>query len=151
MSEVLSPDDTKKYQLLLWALQWVIAMRSFDIGTAVMTLSSFSLPHVKDIYHKLRRLLVAYAKCDMGRYVSVQSCQTTHPFWWGTMTGNAQYMITYMKWYLQMYHSHWDQRLLWWHTGMPTSSMIWQVEIWYQVYCIFSIRPSSTTTPRNNL
>ena len=37
----LNEDDTKKYQSLIGALQWVVTLGHFDIGTAVMTRSSF--------------------------------------------------------------------------------------------------------------
>ena len=40
-SAELDVDDTKKYQSLIGALQWVITLGRFDIATAVMTLSSF--------------------------------------------------------------------------------------------------------------
>ena len=37
----ISIDDTKKYQSLIGALQWVMTLGRFDIATAAMTLSSF--------------------------------------------------------------------------------------------------------------
>ena len=37
----LDEEDTKKYQSLIGALQWVVTLGRFDIGTAVTTLSSF--------------------------------------------------------------------------------------------------------------
>ena len=37
----LGEEDTKKYQSLIGALQWVVSLGQFDIRTAVMTLSSF--------------------------------------------------------------------------------------------------------------
>ena len=41
-SDELNEDDTKKYQSLIGALQWVVTLGCFDIGTAVsMTHSSF--------------------------------------------------------------------------------------------------------------
>ena len=40
-SDELDEEDTKKYQSLIGALQWVVTLGHFNIGTAVMTLSSF--------------------------------------------------------------------------------------------------------------
>jgi hypothetical protein len=40
-SEELDVEETKKYQSLIGALQWVITLGRFDVATAVMTLSSF--------------------------------------------------------------------------------------------------------------
>ena len=41
ISTELGIDDTKKYQSLIGALQWLILLGCFDIATAVMSLSSF--------------------------------------------------------------------------------------------------------------
>ena len=62
-SQELGLDDTKKYQSLIGALQWVIQIGRFDVGTAVMTLSSFRanprvghLSRVKRIYGYLYKM-----------------------------------------------------------------------------------------------
>ena len=62
-SQELGLDDTKKFQSLIGALQWVIQIGRFDVGTAVMTLSSFRanprvghLTRVKRIYGYLYKM-----------------------------------------------------------------------------------------------
>ena len=62
-SEELDEDDTKKYQSLIGALQWVISIGRLDITTSVMTLSSFRtnprqghLSRVKRIYGYLSKM-----------------------------------------------------------------------------------------------
>ena len=40
-SDVLSEEDTRKYQSLIGALQWAVSIGRMDIATAVMSLSHF--------------------------------------------------------------------------------------------------------------
>ena len=56
-SELCSHEDTKKYQSMIGALQWLISLGRFDIATAVMSMSRFRaeprvghLERVKRIY-----------------------------------------------------------------------------------------------------
>ena len=69
----LNNKDTKKYQSLIGALQWVITLGLFDIGTAVMTLSSFRanprvghLDRVKHIYGYLSKMKHASLRFRTG-------------------------------------------------------------------------------------
>ena len=62
-SEILDFDGVQKYQSLIGALQWVIQIGRFDVGTAVMTLSGFRaeprkghLERVKRIYGYLSKM-----------------------------------------------------------------------------------------------
>ena len=60
-SEILGPEDQKKYQSMIGALQWVISLGRFDIATPIMTMSRFRveprvghLERLKRIYGYLR-------------------------------------------------------------------------------------------------
>jgi len=62
-SELLDMEDTKRYQSLIGALQWVIQIGRWDVQTAVMTLSRFRaaprqghLDRIKRIYGYLRKM-----------------------------------------------------------------------------------------------
>ena len=72
-SDELDEEDTKKYQSLIGALQWVVTLGRFDIGTAVMTLSSFQanprvghLDRVKRIYGYLSKMKHASLRFRTG-------------------------------------------------------------------------------------
>ena len=72
-SDELGMEDTKKYQSLIGALQWVITLGRFDIATAVMTLSSFRvaprighLDRVKRIYGYLSKMKHAALRFRTG-------------------------------------------------------------------------------------
>ena len=41
ISPLLDADGIAKYQLIIGALQWIIALRRFDVATAVMAVSGF--------------------------------------------------------------------------------------------------------------
>ena len=40
-SEILGPEDQKKYQSMIGALQWVISLGRLDIATPIMTMFCF--------------------------------------------------------------------------------------------------------------
>jgi hypothetical protein len=48
--ELLNHEDTKIYQSLIGALQWVVQLGRIDIITAVMTMSRFRAAPDKDIW-----------------------------------------------------------------------------------------------------
>ena len=56
-TDFCSHEDTKKYQLMIGALQWLVSLGRFDIQTAVLSMLRFQakprighLGHVKQIY-----------------------------------------------------------------------------------------------------
>ena len=54
-SELLDPERVQKYQSLIGSLQWCISLGRFDIGCAVMSMSSFrSAPCVGHLNHLKR-------------------------------------------------------------------------------------------------
>ena len=55
-SEFLSLEDTKKYQSMIGALQWVIQIGRLDITTACMTMSSFRAQPRKGHLDRLKRI-----------------------------------------------------------------------------------------------
>lgn len=55
-SDFLGPDDIKKYQSMIGAMQWAISLGRLDITTAVMTLSSFRVAPRKGHLERAKRV-----------------------------------------------------------------------------------------------
>ena len=55
-SEILGPEDQKKYQSMIGALQWVISLGRFNIATLIMSIPCFrSEPRVGHL-ERLKRI-----------------------------------------------------------------------------------------------
>ena len=65
-SDELDIDGIKKYQSLIGALQWVITIGRFDIGTAIMTLSSFRVAPRVGHLDRLKRIIGYLCKMKNG-------------------------------------------------------------------------------------
>ena len=57
VSELLSEDDTAKYQSLIGALQWTITLGRFDVAVAVMTMSSYRVAPRKGHLARVQRIV----------------------------------------------------------------------------------------------
>ena len=63
LSDELGPEDIKRYQLLIGALQWLITLGRFDISDGVLTMGSFRsapprqghLEHLKRIFGYIKK------------------------------------------------------------------------------------------------
>jgi hypothetical protein len=52
LSEELGPEDIKRYQSLIGALQWLLTLGCFDILVGVATMGSFHVaPHIGHLKH----------------------------------------------------------------------------------------------------
>ena len=98
-SDELEIDDILKYQSLIAALKWVIAIGRFDIGTAIMTISSFraapragNLQQLKMIFGYLYKMLHAAILflTDLPDYASVPPI---HHKWEQSIYGNVNEVI----------------------------------------------------------
>ena len=57
VSELLSEDDTAKYQSLIGALQWTMTLGRFDVAVAVMTMSSYRVAPRKGHLARVQRIV----------------------------------------------------------------------------------------------
>jgi hypothetical protein len=65
-SPLLESDDVTKYQSIIGSLQWTISLGRFDVGTAVMTMSSFrAIPRVGHL-ERAKRIVGYLAKMRHG-------------------------------------------------------------------------------------
>ena len=65
-SELLDHEDTKIYQSLIGALQWVVQIGRFDVATSVMTLSRFRAAPCQGHLDRVKRIHGYLSKYRFG-------------------------------------------------------------------------------------
>jgi hypothetical protein len=71
-SELLEDEGTQHYQSLIGALQWIITLGRFDVGTSVMSMSSFRVAPKEGHLERLKRICGYLSKMKHG-YIRVRT------------------------------------------------------------------------------
>ena len=61
-TDELGPEDIKRYQSLIGAVQWLITLGRFDISVGVATMGSFRAAPRKGHLDRLKRIFLGYIK-----------------------------------------------------------------------------------------
>ena len=76
-SEELNPEGVKKYQSIIGALQWIVSIGRFDVGTHAMIMSSYRAAPKKGHIDRARQIVGYLCKMKHMKVRFRKNCLTT--------------------------------------------------------------------------